>query len=111
MPKKKRDYSSCESDFSNCKPLKSRQKVREEKFDEVVSVLEVFFFAVSRHVRLTLEYSAYMCPAVEIFSFSTLLCFTLGPGLHVTYLIYRTAKRKADFVRPQPPSRDYRGFP
>lgn len=50
MPKKKRDYSSCESDFSNCKPLKSRQKVREEKFDEVVSVLEVFFFAVSRHV-------------------------------------------------------------
>ena len=52
-----------------------------------------------------------MCPAVEIFSFSTLLCFTLGPGLHVTYLIYRTAKRKADFVRPQPPSRDYWGFP
>ena len=52
-----------------------------------------------------------MCPAVEIFSFSTLLCFTLGPGLHETYLIYRTAKRKADFVRPQPPSRDYWGFP
>ena len=52
-----------------------------------------------------------MCPAVEIFSFSTLLCFTLGPGLHETYLIYRTAKRKADFVRQQPPSRDYWGFP
>ena len=52
-----------------------------------------------------------MCPAVEIFSFSTLLCFTLGPGLHVTYLIYRTAKRKADFVRRQSPSRDYWGFP
>ena len=52
-----------------------------------------------------------MCPAVEIFSFSTLLCFTLGPCLHVTYLIYRTAKRKADFVRPQPPSRDYWRFP
>ena len=43
MPKKKRDYSSCESNFSNCKPLKSRQKVREVKFDEVVSKLEVFF--------------------------------------------------------------------
>ena len=53
MPKKKRHYSSCESNFSNCKPLKSRQKVREEKSDEVVSMLEVFFFAVCRHVRLT----------------------------------------------------------
>ena len=31
MPKKKRHYSGCESNFSNCKPLKSRQKVREEK--------------------------------------------------------------------------------
>ena len=50
MPKKKRDYSSCEGNFSNCKPLKSRQKVREEKFDELVSMLEVFFFAVSRHM-------------------------------------------------------------
>ena len=28
-----------------------------------------------------------------------------------TYLIYRTAKRKGDFVRPQPPSSDYWGFP
>lgn len=74
MPKKKRDYSSCESDFSNCKPLKSRQKVREEKFDEVVSMLEVFFFAVSRHVRLTLEYSA--CARQWKFS-HFLLCFVL----------------------------------
>ena len=72
MPKKKRDYSSCESNFSNCKPLKSRQKVREEKFDEVVSMLEVFFFAVSRHVRLTLEYSA--CARQWKFS-HFLLCF------------------------------------
>ena len=71
-------------------------------------MLEVFFFAVSRHVRLGV---LCRCPAVEIFSFSTLLCFTLGPGLHVTYLIYPTAKRKPDFVRPQPPSRDYWGFP
>ena len=110
MPKKKRDYSSCESNFSNCKPLKSRQKVREEKFDEVVSMLEVFFFAVSRHVQLTLEYSA--CARQWKFS-HFLLCFvfTLGPGLHVTCLIYRTAKRKADFVRPQPLSCDYWGFP
>ena len=71
-------------------------------------MLEVFFFAVSRHVRLGV---LCRCPAVEIFSFSTLLCFTLGPGPHVTYLIYRIAKRKPDFVRPQPPSRDYWGFP
>lgn len=74
MPKKKRDYSSCESNFSNCKPVKSRQKVREEKFDEVGSMLEVFFFVVSRHVRLTLEYSA----CVRQWKFSHfLLCFVL----------------------------------
>ena len=74
MPKKKRDYSSCESNFSNCKPVKSRQKVREEKFDKVGSMLEVFFFAVSRHVRLTLEYSA--CARQWKFS-HFLLCFVL----------------------------------
>jgi len=109
MPKKKRDFSSCESNFSNCKPLKSRQKVREEKFDEVVSI-RGFLFRCFQTCSADIGVLC-MCPAGEIFSFSTLLCFTLGPGLHVTYLIYRTAKRKADFVRPQPPSRDYWGFP
>ncbi|CAH3030077.1 unnamed protein product [Porites evermanni] len=34
MPKKKRDYSSCESNFSNCKPVKSRQKIPRISYDQ-----------------------------------------------------------------------------